>query len=241
MIITSSIVAKVDKPTDPKLYIADLTVNSLKAKFGENGEYGYAKAFVFNEATMQFMSLQTFAVQSDVIVPANWTTVAQYITEFPQWQAGESYGLGSCAVFTDSFNQTNFWIGLAPSTPGQSPETHPANWYNLSAASQVTVQHQKVLYRLDTRDPEGLTTRQFVVNADAVVTNNGVRTPNIQVFADIQETVSGQAVMTLVDCNVVSWIQSGVVKFQLTFTGDLSEIYYDNGTPSQTNIMITIS
>lgn len=241
MILYDSIQCLFSKPADKRTEIDELTETALIAAFGDHGQFAWAKAHVFNKATSQFMSLQTFTEPLDAINPANWSTVAQYIVEFPVWQAGESYDLGSCVVFTDSFATTNFWIGVAPSTPGQSPETHPANWYNLSAASTLTVQNQKILYRLDTRNPEGLASRQFTINADANVSNNGSRIPNIQVFADLQETVGLQSVLTEIEPNIVQWTESGIVKFQLTFSGDLSSIYFDLGTPSQTNITITLS
>jgi hypothetical protein len=238
---TSSIFIKSPNPHLPQFYIDSLTVAELKRCFGENGEWGYAKAYVFNRSTNQFMSLNTFTQQSDAIVTGNWSTVSQYITEFPVWQAGESYGLGSCVTFTDSFNSTNFWIGVAPSTPGQSPETHPGNWYNLSAATTMSVIHQEFLYRLDTRVPEGVATRDFTLNVNSQVSNNGSRTPQIEVYADFNETVSGQQSWQKVYTKIVTYTESGTVKVKVTFSGDLSEIYYDNLTASQKNIKIILS
>lgn len=229
------------EPVDKRLYISDLTIASLQASFGDDGRYGELNAVTFNRTDKKFYALNEYASKADVINPAKWVVVGEGSIEFPTYLPGNAYNLGGCVTFEDSVNYEAFYIALGPVAIGESPETNPEKWLNISASSIATSPYELVEYRLDTRDPEGLATRDFVTNVSSLVSAAGTKIPKIMILADFDEAVSGNTVWTAIQPYYEFYTEGGVVKCRIIFTGDLSEIYYDNADSGQMNINIIFS
>lgn len=226
-----------NEPIDEKLYIETLSVGELQRIYGVTGEWGFAKAVVFNRATGRWIKLNTFATQSDCINTANWSNVGEGGVEFVEWSALLAYNVGSCIWFEDSLNYVSFYIGLEPISAGENPENTPSKWYDLQSASIASTLYYQVLHRLD---PDDDLTKTSILSVPAQVSNNGVNYPHVEIWGDFGERVSANIEWERVSCETSTYVEGGVMKVKFNLSGDLSDIEFNALDPLQTNIMIII-
>ena len=229
------------EPIDERLYIEDLTTQELLRVFGLDGSYGYAKSVLFNKAINRFMYLTTYSSKADVINIANWSIVAENITEFPAYNSATSYGIGSCIAFEDAYNIMNFYIGLDTIGVAEDPTANPEKWFNLTKAFVATIPTQ-VEYRRINPTIGGEDTKYLFVIANGDVSNNGAKIPNIQIFIDTNAR-NGQGGIVWSEClpTVVHYSQSYQIHFDIVFEGSVSSLYYEAGNPAQMNVKIILN
>jgi len=231
---------KSNEPIDDRLYVDAITVDALKSIFGDYGQYGFANAVLFNRADNKFWYQSAWATAVDSVTVAKWSAVGLNAISFPAWLDSETYGVGSCITFTDSGNNTGFFIGLSSIAANESPESDANLWLNVSASQSVTatVLFEQIDHRLD---PDTASTHTISHEVSEVVTDNGSRIPNINIWGDFGERVSGNIVWHKVEPAFRVYTEAGTLNCEVAFTGDLSGLHYDAAQTTEKNILITFS
>lgn len=236
-IIHSSIEVNAAEEIDRRLYIDDLTQTALQSVFSADGRFGFPKAVVFNRTAKKFYHLKTYNSKADVINPTNWDPVGSNVVAFPQFVVTEAYNIGSCIFFTNTLNYTSFYIGLSSITAGQSPETNPELWFDLKGVSSTGGgnSHQETLHRLD---PGDVLTHEFIISILADISDNGTKIPTITLLGDFGETISANTVWEELSPSFQFYTESGIIKCNITFTGDVSSLNFNGADANQKNIKI---
>lgn len=220
---------------DKRLYINGLTVQSLTDTFGINGRFAGRNVFTFNTQDDKFYKL---VESSDPLNPSSWKKLADSFVVFPDYIDGESYVKGSCVMFSDSFNRVGFYISLFPTTAGESPETEPLLWFEISAPSEGSGSgyRQTVMHRIV---PNEEPTHTINVIFDKNSLPDGT-SPIVECYVDMNNPQEGFIGWVRCIPSIVTWTTGSLLKVQISFIGDLSSLNYNGSDAGQTNVKLVI-
>lgn len=231
----SGLMFETKEVVDKRLYIDGLSETSLRDTFGVSGRYAGRNIFTFNTQDEKFYKLVD---DTDPLNPTSWKKLTDSLVVFPDFMVGETYVKGSCVMFMDSFNRIGFYISLVPTKAGQSPETHPQLWFDLSASTNTTGDafRESVLHRLNPTDANTHTINVFF---DKNNLPDGT-SPIVVCYVDLKDSQEGQIGWVRCFPSMVTWGTGSLIKIKIEFSGDLSDINFSSSTPQQTNVKLVI-
>lgn len=220
---------------DERLYIDGLTVESLSEKFGTNGRYARRNIFTFNTVDDKFYKLEN---GSEPLNPSSWKKLTDSFVVFPDYNDEDDYVRGSCVMFTDSFNRVGFYISLTQTQAGESPETHPSLWFQVSAPSgnNASGYRQTVMHRLNPAD-ELTHTINIVFDRNSLPEGTS---PVIECYVDLNDPQEGYVGWNRCVPSMVTWTTGSMIKIRVEFSGDMSIINYNEASTQQMNVKLVI-
>lgn len=231
----SGLMFETKEVVDQRLYIDGLTEASLRETFGVGGRFAGRNIFTFNTQDDKFYKLVD---ETDPLNPTSWKKLTDSLVVFPDYTGGETYVKGSCVMFTDSFNRVGFYISLNQTEAGESPETDPQLWFDLSTSSSSSgeVYRETVLHRIDPSDED---THVINVFFDKNNLPDGT-SPNVVCYIDLNDPQEGQIGWVRCFPSMVTWTTGSMMRLQISFSGDMSDVNFIGADPQQMNVKLVI-
>ncbi|BBI90421.1 hypothetical protein HYO65_gp029 [Tenacibaculum phage PTm1] len=226
---------KADKPIDKRMYIDSLTVANLKLLFEDDGKYSFLNNIIFNKADKKFYYLATRATPADAVDPAKWTALQSSANGFVLYASANTYNIGDCVYQIDGGSNKRFFIAKEAIAVNEAPLTTSAKWLEVSGSGN---NWQRYEHRLNPAVPAGNTTRTFDVSVISDLSNG--HSPIVKFYCDKNVKISGQVAWQEIIPFYQIFTDGGVTKIRVTFSGDLTDIYYDGGNATQKNIIAEI-